>query len=563
MANPIVVLEDLKRCILPRRVGTLNHTVQDGMESPTFAPSSKSDHNGSSSTACQQERSNSFDEFVNSEVAVAKAMMDNSYMDKLSDAQRMRVERLMAYRRVSGKICEVTPSQTNLQEDASKASLNHPSRLIPESSSATQAESKESSIGPKDNVEQTTGKGKSSIPIRTNKKQQHDLHKRGLKSENMRETKGTENNSQISYHIREHGQAEKDVSVQLHNRTKQRLSKPTPCQKEEQRVKEQVVQIQTESEEPVQIKQPVMEALKDTTRLHPNTNDLVKISSTCQVETVNEVKLDNKTNIDGSSRELTTSSGTASSHSTSDTRKTQANVESKDAQVAYAQGEENKMSSKSQQNSSRQKVLKFASMVMYTNSASTVESDLHQQHKQPADDALKQPPQLKQLQQDTAEPVPLKRSSATTKLVLHREVRDEIETLMCDSASILHQNKTALGTKSEKQSKMMQKRRMISAAVQTKEESGILTSFSSSPEHSAPGYTGIHSQALGQGMPPSTGNTTNGGGYSVAYAKRKASNNSRIIKVSRILSSSCCFLIQTCITLCVYTTFTIALHRAT
>lgn len=503
------------------------------MESPRFVPSSHSDHSGSSSTACQQERSNSFDAFVNSEVAVAKAMMDNSYMDKLNDAQRKRVERLMAYRRVSDEIVEVTQSQATLQEDASKALLYNPPRSILESSNVIQVEQNKPSVEPKANVKQTVGEGKSSIPIRTNKKQQHDLHIRGLKSENVRETKGTESNPQTSHHTKEHGQTEKDVedvSVQLHNVCKQRRSKPTACQREQAKVKEKVVQLQTESKEPVQIKQPAMDALKDETMLHLNTNDSIKMSGMCQVETVNGVKLND------SFRELTTSSDTASSCSSSEPREVQANMEPKDdVQTnihAHIQGEENmKTSLKLQQTG--QKVLKFASMVMYASSTSPVEPNSHQLHKPPADAAIKQPLKLKQLQQDTAEPVPLKRSSATTKLILHREVRDEIETLMSDLAFVLSQDKKSHATESERWSTMMQKQRMISVAVQAEDDAGNLTSFSSSPEHSVtPRHTSKHSQTLAQGMSPSTRHTTQGGGYSVAYAKRKGSNNNRIIKVS-------------------------------
>lgn len=515
MGHPSLMDETLHLFL---RAGTLQDT--GNIKSLNGAPYP---HNGWTSKAYQHERSKSFDKFVNDEVAVAKAMLDDSYMDKLNDAQRKRVERLKAYRKDPP---ESKPSQATLQGDTSHVSTNQPPRMMHESSSLTREEAGELARERNANVEKTVRKGKRSIPVRTSEKQQQDLDTRGLKSEKVRGEEESRSNQGRSRVATEHGSVEKCVNnAQLRNGSKQKLSKPTTHQKVQAKMKgQQFVPKLPETKDPRRIEQAT---LKDMTIPHPNAKGAVKIiGSECKTEKDNGVK--HEMTMDDLSRGHIPSTDTMLSSSCSDSQESQAIGEPKDVQEANEQAGTREEETKKPSQQGGQKVLKFASKVMCRSAATSTDS--HQPHKPSIDDGLEQPFGVKREQEKDTESdlAPLKRSSATTRLILHREIRDEIETLMRDSASFLSQVKN-----SKHSSPKRQKRRLRSASV---DDSDNLNTFNASPEHSTSAYTAAHKTPT-QGMSLLTRHITQGGGYTVAYVKRKASNKKRIIRVGGFLKS--------------------------
>lgn len=492
--------------------------------------------NAWASSSQLEERSSSFDEFVNSEVAVARAMVDERYMDNLNDAQKKRVERLKAYQKISDS--QIAASET-LQNESSNESIG--ASLPSNSSNASHAAAEEiPGHKPNDvseNVIQSAGKTKSSIPVRATKKPLSNLHKRGIKPDVK---KKMENKTTKIEAIMQ------DVIAQVPKRSsKQKLSKPIFNRKKQWTVKEQhIVQKQQQTKEHRQLEQPdpVDHANNDTcTEPVKGIKDLVKISGK------GEVTCANNTNMQREEGDITSEQFRVSSSSSSERGAAQASKGTPMGPRAHTQR------SKGQQ--AGQKVLKFASNVMWQNSNSTVHDPSTEPSETKLHGIVKQTPHPIKADPSGEEEEfpPLKKSSAATRLTLESEIEDEIQRdsvpffkrrhknneISSDSDSFLNLGRRRSSHRSlNKRSTNARRQRIINEALANTDDSD---SDDSSPEHLT---------HAGGGKPQATrvsyGGTkfaSQGGGYGAAYAKRRDTNRKRIIKVRkpRVQLCSCPF----------------------
>ena len=519
-------------------------SVSDSDDSPV------KNRNAWTSSSQLEERSSSFDEFVNSEVAVARAMVDERYMDNLNDAQKKRVERLKAYQKISSN--QIAASEP-MQNESSNESIGD--SLPSNSSNASQVTAEEiPGHKPNDiseNTVQSVGKTKSSIPVRAIKQPLSNLHKRGIiKPDAM---KKVENKTTKVEPIMQ------DVIAQEPNsRSKQKLSKPTSNQKKQWTMKEQyIVQKQQQTKEHRHLEQPDpidQDQANDDACTEPvkGTEDLVKISGEGEVACANDTNMQKEEgDITSDSEHIHVSSSNSSEKGAAQAmagKGTQRGVR------VHTQEEHTiKLRSKGQQ-AGQQKVLKFASNVMWQNSNSTV----HDPSTEPSDTKLhgivKQPPHLIKAKMDPSEFHPLKKSSATTRLTLESETEDEIQhdsapflkrrhknnEISSDSDSFLNLGRQRSSHRSlNKRSTNARRQRIINEALGNTDDSD---SDDNSPEHLA--YAGgVRSQAT-RVSHGGTKFASQGGGYGAAYAKRRDTNRKRIIKVSkpRVQLCSCPFL---------------------
>lgn len=623
--------------------GTLSHIVsQDDM------PRSQVYQHQDWSSAVEQQpepRSNSFDEFVKSEIAVAKAMLDESYIEKLNDAQRKRVERLMAYKNFSD---QSRGQSENFKEELPKSSTNDSLSSMPNSASVAQAVE----LGSRSNttVEPSVGRTKSLIPIpaKTNNKKLHGhgLQKRDINRENA--TNGTlivrgidnqqapqkqvyvekkvphiatkqvhveketphfamrqshvekevphcknrqvhkerevppgrvhverevppvtsrqvDKEREMPYVVNRHVEGEtphlaarqvhmeREVAIQTNTEESERQPKSLVSHQTERKVKDEhhdvIKQWQAKGSGKV-VEQPELVG-SDMIQLSPITKGRAKENNKpSRIESANEVKLDVFVADSASTGEAAQSLSTKTVPSASSyvSRGAQAKVEPQITnQLAHEQEEPGRKAVSNTQQSSTSpgwKVLKFASKVMCSSSTSTdihdpiqytsvtqlqgivkqqirVEQIQGEEDKQHQNTTEKQSERNERRQLDT-ELAPMKRSSATTRLMLQREVLDEIK-LLTDSA-LGQRDKPKL----EIHSIMTQTHNLTNTAVQTEDDSD---NYGSSPEHVVPGYASVHARA--QGMPWSTRHAPQAAaGYSFAHAKRKKANRRKVIRVS-------------------------------
>ena len=492
-------------------------SVSDSNDNPV------QNRNAWSSSSQLEERSNSFDEFVNSEVAVARAMVDDRYIENLNDAQKKRVERLKTYQKFSDN--QMAASET-LQNDSSDVSIG--ASLRSNSSSMSQVTAEEipghNSNGASEEATQSAGKIKSSIPVRITKNPLSNSHKRGIKPEAVKKA-DVQHKPQMTTKLEPIMQ---DVNAQVPNRSsKQKLSKPTSNQKKQWTMKEQhAAQKQQQTKEHRQLEQPdpIDQANDDTcTESVKAIEDLVKIGGKGEMEGVNDTKAEGDITSEHTDIISSSSSSEGGAQASKGTRKGQ---------------------------QAGQKVLKFASNVMWQNSNSTVHNLSTEQSETKLHGIVKQPPHLitaemDQSQQEEELP-PLKKSSATTRLTLECETEDEIQS---DSAPLLKQRYKNtedihsesvsflnLGPQSSHRSKLnkhsteAQRQRIINVTLANTDDSD---SDDSSPEHIA--YAGGQPQAT-RVSHGGTKFASQGGGYGAAYAKRRETNRKRIIRVSQVLS---------------------------
>ena len=256
-----------------------SESVSDSDDSPV------QNRNAWASSSQLEERSSSFDEFVNSEVAVARAMVDERYMDNLNDAQKKRVERLKAYQKVSNN--QIAASEP-LQNESSNESIGD---SLPSNSSNASQVTAEETPGHKtndisENAVQSVEKTKSSIPVRAIKKPLSNLHKRGIKPDVM---KKVENKTTKVDPIMQ------DIITQVPNRiSKQKLSKPISNQKKHWMMEEQHIVQKQQPKEHRHLEQldPIDQANGDTcTEPVKSIEVLVKISGEDKVACANDTNM--------------------------------------------------------------------------------------------------------------------------------------------------------------------------------------------------------------------------------------------------------------------------------
>ena len=470
----------------------------NGTSHPTY------NNNTWSSSSQQQERSNSFDEFVNSEVAVAMAMVDDSYLEKLSDAQRKRVERLKAYQKCSE---DSTEQPEALQDRRPNESNTHSPQLLfnPNPSVA------QTVVRHKARELQSAGKVKSLIPVRTNTKpgQVHGLLRRGLKSETVK-AEGALDSLQTPRLVREHVRVEQDVGVQLHNGSKQRLSKPPHHQKEQWKTKEHHGVQKQQTKNCRQIEQAVLalegsHGADDETRL-PLTKNSLK-NGEIPMERANGLLVHKTMGNSSSEHVLRTDTIPLSSG------RAEARLEARDVtnEWTHAQREESKQEGKTR-SKVKKKILKFASTVSSPNTTSNLHDPIQQLSTTKPHGIVNHSIEQSSQGQHSTKLAPLKKSSATTMLTLEWGDKDEIQS---QSTSLLHQRQQPWHQKPHS--------RLINAAARTDNSN----SCNSSPERSV--YAGAQSSPQ-----HSTKSMSQRGGYSVAYAKRRETNRKRIIRVSGV-----------------------------
>ena len=488
--------------------------------------------NAWSSSSQLEERSNSFDEFVNSEVAVARAMVDDRYIENLNDAQKKRVERLKAYRKFSDN--QVAASET-LQNEPSNISIG--TSLLSDSSNMSQVIAEEipghKPNGATEEATRSTGKIKSSIPVRSTKKPLSNLHKRGIKPEAAKKADKPQMTTRVEPVMQ-------DVNAQIPNRSKQKHSKPMSNQEKQQTMKEQyVAQKQQQIKEHRQLDQTNDDTCTESVEA---IEDLVKIGGKGEMAGVNDTNMQ-KAEGDITSEHIDISSSSSSEGGAQVSKGTQTGAHTREGHTI-------KSRSKGQQ--AGQKVLKFSSNVMWQNSNSTVHDPFTEPSETKLHGIVKQPPYLLTAEMDQSqqeeELSPLKKSSATTRLTLECEIEDEIQS---DSAPLLkrrHKNTGEIHSESvsllnlgqrsshrSKHSTEARRQRIINAALANTDDSD---SDDSSPEHLAY-YTGGQPRATRVSY-GGTKFASQGGGYGAAYAKRRETNRKRIIKVSQVLSRVLC-----------------------
>ena len=399
-----------------------------------------------------------------------------------------------------------------------------------------------------ENAVQSVGKTKSSIPVRAIKQPLSNLHKRGIKPDAM---KKVENKTIKVEPIMQ------DVIAQVPNRrSKQKLSKPTSNQKKQWTMKEQYIvkkQLQTKEHRHLEQPDPIDQANGDAcTEPVKGTEVLVKISGEGEVACAND------TNMQKKEGDITSEHIHVSSSNSSERGAAQA-MAGKDTQIEAKVHTQEEYAIKSR-SKGQQKILKFASNVMWQNSNSTV----HDPSTEPSDTKLhgivKQPPHLIKVEMDPSgeeeEFPPLKKSSAATRLTLESETEDEVQhdsapflkqrhknnEICSDSDSVLNLGRRRSSHRSlNKRSTNARRQRIINEALANTDDSD---SDDNSPEHLAHAG-GVQSQAtrISHG---GTKFASQGGGYCAAYAKRRDTNRKRIIKVSkpRVQICSCPFLSQ-------------------
>jgi hypothetical protein len=484
--------------------------------------------NAWSSSSQLEERSSSFDEFVNSEVAVARAMVDERYMDNLNDAQKKRVERLKAYRKISGD--QIAASENESSNVSIGASLPSNSSNITKVIDEEVPGHKPIDVSEKEI--QSVGKTKSLIPIKTTKKPLPNLRKRGIKPGMVKKV-DTQNKPQVTTKVEPIMQ---DVFAQVPNkRSKQKLSKPTSSQKKQWTMKEQhVVQKQQQTKEHRQMEQSD-QAAKDAEPVK-GIKDLVKIGGKGEVVCVNDTNMQTEEGDIINERIHVTSSSSSK-------RGAQA---SKGTQTGAHIQEEHTIKLRPKGQQTGQKVLKFAANVMWQNSNSIVHDPSTEDSDTKLRGIVKQPPNLITTEMDRSEQkefeeLPLlKKSSAVTRLTLECETEDEIQS---DSAPVLkqrHKNTDESCSDSDlllnlgrlrsshrslnKRSTNARRRRIINADDSNSDDS--------SPEHSA--YAGSGQPRATRVSHGGTKFASQGGGYGAAYAKKRETNRKRIIRVSNL-----------------------------
>lgn len=503
-------------------------------------------HNTWSSSSQLEERSNSFDEFVNSEVAVARAMVDDRYIENLNDAQKKRVERLKAYRKISDN--QIAASDT-LQNESSSVSVgaSPPSNLS--NSSQVMAEV---IPGHEPNEEttqsQTAEKIISSIPVRSTKKPLPNLRKRGLKPDVAKKADGP-NKPQLTTNI-EH--VTQDVIAQVPNRrSKQKLSKPTSNQKKQWTMKEQhVAQKQQQTKEHRQLEQPdpIDQANDESdtcTESVKTIEKLVKIGGRSEMAGVNDTNMRNAGG-DMSSEHSDVTPSSSSEGGGARTSKVQG------TQTEAHTREEHTIKSGSKEQQTGQKVLKFASNVMWQNSNSTVHDPSTENSETKLCGIVKQPPHRTTMEMDQSqheeELPPLKRSSATTRLTLecesgesdsaplHKRRHKNTEEIYSDSDSFLNlgRPRSPHRSKLNKRSEARRQRIVDAALANYMDDSD---SDDSSPEHLAYA-SGGQPRATRVSLGGTKFAPQDGGGYGAAYAKRRETNRKRIIRVGQALSTA-------------------------
>lgn len=520
----------------------IHHMISVDKESSDDNP--VQNRNAWSSSSQLQERTNSFDEFVNSEVAVARAMVDDRYMEDLNDAQKKRVERLKAYRKTSDN--QMVASET-LQNESSNVSAE--SSVPSNSSNVSQVTAGDVPGHKSSNVSEevlVAGKTKSSIPVR---KPLPNLHKRGIKIEAVKKAEA-QSKPQMAKQIEPPIQ---DINAQVPTRkSKQRLSKPTSNQKKQWTMKEQHVQKQPRTKEHRQLEQPdsIDQANGDTcTEPVKAIKDLMKIGDKGEMASANNTNM----------HELEDDITTVSKHTLNDDITpfsgseggTQANQQTKTGAHTQDQKDEKKQTKKMISKGQRtgQKVLKFASNIMWQNSNSTVHDPSMEHSETKPRGIVKQAPHtitpvMDQSQQGEDFP-PLKKSSATTRLTLECENeiqsdsvpllkrrRRTTEEISSDSSSFLNLGQSLCISKSNKHPTEAQRQRIINAALANTDDSD---SDNSSPEHLA--YAGIQPRAA-KVSHAGAKFASQGGGYGAAYAKRRETNRKRIIRVSQCIIST-------------------------
>lgn len=486
-----------------------------------------------SSASQLEERSNSFDEFVNSEVAVARAMVDDRYMENLNDAQKKRVERLKAYRKISGN------------QNAASETIG---ALLPLSSSNTSQDiAKEIPENKPDDVSkevsQSVGKTKSLIPVRSTNKPLPNLHKREIEPAKKADA---QSRPQMTTKVESVMQ---DVTTEVpKRRSKRNLSKPTSNQKKQWTMKEQhVAQKQPQTKEHRQVEQPdpIDQANDDTpTQSVKAIEDLVKIGGKSEMPGANDTNMQKEEGITTSEQtDVTSSSSSGGGTQVSQGTQTGSHTQKEPAIKLKSKGQE-----------AGQKVLKFASNVMWQNSNSTVHDPSTEHSETRLRGIVKQPPHriTAEMDQDNQEEeLPLlKKSSATTRLTLECDTEDEIQS---DSASLLkrrHKNNEGIYSDSDsflnlsrprsshrtrsklnKHSTDARRQRIINAALADTDDTD---SDDSSPEHLAHYADGqLRATRVSHG---STKFASQGGGYGAVYTKRRDTNRRRIIRVSQVLS---------------------------
>ena len=500
--------------------------------------------NAWSSSSQLQERTSSFDEFINSEVAVARAMVDDRYMENLNDAQKKRVERLKAYQKTSD-------NQMAASEILQNESYNVFTGSSPPSNSnnVSQFAVEDDVSGQKHGnliEEVAAGKTKRSIPVRNNKKPLPNSHKKGMKTEVAKKAEA-QNKPQMTKQIEPPMQ---DVSAQVPTRkSKPKLSKPTSNQKKQWTMKEQHVQKQLETKEHRQLEQPdsIDQANGDAgTEPVKATKDLVKIGDKSELASVNDTKF-NMQELEGDiTTEHTLKDDNNILPSSSSEDGTQAIQQTKAGVHMPGLKDERKQTRKTRSKGQRagQKVLKFATNIMWQNSNSTVHDPSTKHPKTKPRGIVKQPvhpitAEMDQSQLDEELP-PLKKSSATTRLMLEYEdvtqsdsghllkqrYRTTTEEISSDSSSFPNLGQSPHSSKPNKRPIEARRQRIIDAALANTDDSD---SDDGSPEHL---HAGIQSRAA-RVLHIGAKFASQGGGYGAAYAKRRETNQKRIIRVSQ------------------------------
>ena len=522
-----------------------SHTVSESAsESDDNSEQNHDVWSPSSSQQQQQERSNSFDEFVNNEVAVARAMVDDSYMENLNDAQRKRVERLKAYQKSSETVMGVQIPK----DSQTKTISNHSGNSIPSNSSNTSTVAVESVLGHKFGNISKDGKAKSSIPVKDKKNPLSNLHKKVVKTESVKQLE-VQTKPQVQMTVQYEPMAE-DVSARVLNggNKQSTLSKPASNQKEQWRKKEQhAIHKQEQTKERGQIeerdaKKGQAEDKKSASSLQENaTEQSVKIGDKSAMKSVND---NNMHEIGGEVTSECTLNANAASQSSSEGR-TKASKQTKQTQTSeHVQGKKEESvlkQTKLKLKQTGQKVLKFSSNVMHLNSSSTVHSPPTEQlqsktvqhsiveqttHSVTAAE-IDQSRLEEELPQsgDTNDDTP---SDSAPLFKRRYKITQEVDP---DSLSSLNdRGQTSHDSKSNKRPTQAHGQRMINAAAIYTDDS---ESDESSPEHSAHCYAGIRSRPINILHVRTKFTSRGGGGYGAAYAKRRETNRNRIIRVKQ------------------------------
>lgn len=536
-----------------------------------------------------QQQHNRFNEFVNSEVAIAMAMMDDSYESKLNDAQRKRVERLKAYRNNPEqpqpiKSPEVVPQRVPARAPNITSTKQRTQAVPNDSSKSSQAISPQlPPVAAENSVKETL------VPVKANSTLKRPLHvlQKGhtakqdndMISRRTAEDKGTAQTHRL---VKEHGSTWQNGTNQLNNGNNQKLSKPTSHFKGQRAMKGQRdVRKQRQTKDEGQIEQQRLKDASHVMQLTPPTKDLVKVDNETTIESVNGHKLNKLTEVEVVAHAHIQPTD-STEHSRNVSREAEANIkfpETTRSVITYKDHEEysereGKALHDSQQKFATEKTSSDTSMNEPTSAAPRLCSQssctpLREARETQATDAgvhradeesiqetslwkvqqnevrftskdmstntiprvasediqERHSSELKQRRKADTELEPLKRSSATTELTVAQEVREEMQSLRDTSPP--KQSQASQGRKTH--SVMTQTRQLVSAVVQTEGESDSDSCYGS-PKHPTRGHPCAqppHSQAISQ---LHNGHTIQGG-YALAYAKKRESNKKRAIRV--------------------------------